>query len=420
MFEELGIRSTLIDALRNENITRPTDVQVKAIPPALKNRDLIVQSETGTGKTLAFLLPLFEKLDFSKKEMQAIVLAPTHELAIQILRQIERLSGNSDLKANAASIIGNVNIDRQIDKLKEKPHIIVGSPGRILELIKKKKITAHTVKTIVVDEADRLLDVNNIEAVKGIIKSTLKERQLMMFSASITKDTIAAASVLMKEPEIIRSTESNTVPQQIQHFFFVAEDRDKIEVLRKLLRIMNPGKAIAFVSQGQEIEIMAEKLKYHGIKAEGIHGANIKSDRKKTMEDFREGKLQLLVSSDLAARGLHIEGVTHIFNLNMPENAKDYLHRAGRTGRNGNTGTAVSIVTERELPLIKMYEKALKIEILPRSMYKGEIVAAKLKAVPSGISQNQGKKAGPPRKPGIKPKENVNKHYSPAKKKKPF
>ncbi len=377
MFESLGLRATLVDALRHESITTPTDVQTKAIPPAMKNRDLIVQSETGTGKTLAFLLPLFEKLDFGKKEMQAIVLVPTHELAIQILRQIERLAGNSELKANAAPIIGNVNIDRQIEKLKEKPHILVGSPGRILELIKKKKITAHTVKTIVIDEADRLMDDNNIESVKAVVKSTLKERQLMMFSASITKETVARASEIMKEPEIIRSSQSTPVPEQIRHWYFVAEERDKIEVLRKLVRILNPEKAIAFVSQGKEIEIMAEKLKYHGIKAEGIHGANIKSDRKKTMEDFRSGKLQLLVSSDLAARGLHIEGVTHIFNLNIPENAKDYLHRAGRTGRAGNAGNAVSIVTEREIPLVRMYEKTLKIDMEAKAMYKGEIVSGR-------------------------------------------
>ena len=377
MFDSLGLRSTLIDALKNESITRPTDVQEKTIPQAMRNKDLIVQSETGTGKTLAFLLPLFEKLDFGKKEMQAIVLVPTHELAIQILRQIERLAGNSDLKANSAPIIGNVNIDRQIEKLKEKPHIIVGSPGRILELIKKKKISAHTIKTIVIDEADRLMDDNNIEAVKAVIKSTLKERQLMMFSASITNDTVAKALELMKEPEIIRSSQSITVPAQIEHCYFVAEERDKIEVLRKLVRIMAPPKAIVFVSQGKEIEIMAEKLKYHGIKAESIHGASIKLDRKKTMEDFRSGKLQLLVSSDLAARGLHIEGVTHIFNLNIPENAKDYLHRAGRTGRSGNAGIAVSIVTDREISLIRMYEKTLKISIAAKAMYKGGIIAAK-------------------------------------------
>lgn len=377
MFDSLGLSPTMVDALRKEGITVPTDVQQKAIPQALKNKDLIVQSETGTGKTLAFLLPLYEKLDLTKKEMQAIVLAPTHELAIQILRQIERLSQNSEKKANAASIIGNVNIERQIEKLKEKPHILVGSPGRILELIKKRKISAHTVKTIIVDEADKMMDEHNIETVKAVIKSTLKERQLLMFSASITGDTIKKSTEIMKEPEIIKSTQAISVPEQIEHCYFIAEERDKVEVLRKLIRIIEPQKAIAFVSQGREIEIIAEKLKYHGIKAEGIHGANIKLDRKKTMEDFRTGRLQLLVSSDLSARGLHLEGLTHIFNLDIPENAKDYLHRAGRTGRNGSTGCAVSIVTERETALLRMYEKALKITVHAKKMFKGEIISVK-------------------------------------------
>lgn len=375
MFEKLMLSASLIAALEKQNITTPTEVQSKAIPEALKNKDIVVQSETGTGKTLAYLLPVFEKIDTSKKEMQVFILAPTHELAIQIQRQIEHLAQNSDIKATSTPIIGNVNIDRQIEKLKERPHIIVGSSGRILELIKKKKISAHTIKTIVIDEADKLMDENNIDVVKAVIKSTLKERQLMMFSASISNETIIRAKELMKEPEIIKLGESLKVPDTIEHSYYIAEQRNKIEVLRKLVRIMNPQKAIVFVSQGNEIEIMAEKLKYHGLSAEGIHGANTKLDRKKTMEDFRTGKLQLLISSDLAARGLHIEGITHIFNLYMPENARDYLHRSGRTGRNGNTGYSVSIVTERELPLIKMYEKTLQIAISPKAMFKGNIVS---------------------------------------------
>lgn len=357
LFDSLNLNPSLVTALKKENITIPTEIQRLVIPKAMENQDLIVQSETGTGKTLAYLLPLFQKINTNGKEMQAIILTPTHELAIQILRQIERLSQNSELKATATPVIGNVNIDRQIEKLKEKPHIIVGSPGRILELIRKKKISAHTVKTIILDEADRLIDENNLEVVSAVIKSTLKERQLMLFSATMPQDTIARALTIMKEPRVIKAEENISVPASIQHLYFFAEQRDKIEVLRKLVRIMNPQKAIVFVSHGDEIEIMAEKLKYHGISAEGIHGANIKADRKKTMDDFRSGKLQLLIASDLAARGLHIEGITHIFNLDISEDPKVYLHRAGRTGRNGNTGTAVSVITSRELPLVGMYEK---------------------------------------------------------------
>lgn len=379
LFDELNLNPSLISALGKEKITVPTEIQEMVIPKALKNSDLIAQSETGTGKTLAYLLPVFEKVDALKKEMQVIVLVPTHELAIQVQRQVERLTQNSGINISSTPIIGDVNIARQIEKLKEKPHIIIGSSGRILELIKKKKITAHTIKTIIIDEADKLMDDNNVEDVKAVIKSTLKERQLMMFSATISAKTISKAKELMKEPEIIRGEVKHTVPSSIEHLYFVAEQREKIEVLRKTVRILNPPKAIVFMNKSDEAEVLTAKLKYHGLKAESIHGSNKKLDRKKTMEDFRNGKLQLLVASDIAARGLHLEGVTHIFNMDMPEDSKDYLHRAGRTGRNGSHGVVVNIVTERELTFLRMHEKALKINTAGKSTYKDSIVDVRRK-----------------------------------------
>ena len=181
------LNSQITLALQKEDITVPTDVQAQVIPLSLQNKDLIVQSQTGTGKTLSFLLPLFERLQPTRRETQAIILVPTHELAIQIQRQIERLSLNSDIKLLSAPIIGNVNIMRQIDKLKEKPQIIVGSSGRILELIKKKKISAHTVKTIIVDEADKMVDKSNYDAVKAVIDTTLRDRQLLFFQRQSQK-----------------------------------------------------------------------------------------------------------------------------------------------------------------------------------------------------------------------------------------
>lgn len=377
LFDALGIRRELVDALKAEKITVPTEIQRKVIPEAIKNLDLMAQSQTGTGKTLAYLLPLFEKINPEIREMQAMVLVPTHELAIQIIRQIERLAANSGMKTSAAPIIGNVNIERQIEKLKEKPHILVGSPGRILELIKKRKITAHTIKTIVLDEGDRLMDDHHLESVKAVIKSTLKDRQLLMFSATMPKDAVEKAKLLMKEPTLIRAEEQVSIPSGISHMYFVTEQREKIEVLRKLVRSLEPQKAIVFVNQGEEIEIFTEKLKYHGLKAEALHGANIKLDRKKTMDLFRTGKIQLLIASDIAARGLHLEGVTHIFNIHVPEDEKDYLHRAGRTGRNGSTGMVLSIVTEKELSRIKKFEKSFKIVIQPKKLYKGEVLDAK-------------------------------------------
>lgn len=377
LFNDLNMHPSLATALEKEGITAPTAVQAKVIPEALKNKDLVVQSETGTGKTLAYLLPLFEKIDPSKREMQAIVLAPTHELAIQILRQIERLSENSEVKVSSLSAIGNVNIERQIERLKEKPNIIVGSPGRVLELIKRTKISSHTIKTIIIDEADTLMDGNNIDILKAVIKSTLKDRQILMLSATITKQTEECAKAIMKEPVFIREMSRASVPSTIEHVYLKAEERDKTEVLRKAIAALKPVRALVFIGDREETEVCTENLKHHGLKVGGMHGHTDKMDRKKAMDDIKSGKIQVLVVSDLAARGIDIEGVTHIFNLNIPERPKEYLHRVGRTGRIGNAGMAVSIVTERELQFIKLYEKELKIQISAKDLYRGEMIDAK-------------------------------------------
>ncbi|MCY6356435.1 DEAD/DEAH box helicase [Clostridium sp. ZS2-4] len=372
-FQELQLNSNLIEGLKKEGINEPTDIQVKAIPLALENKDIIGQSETGSGKTLAYLLPIFQKIDSNKKEMQAIILAPTHELVMQIDNQIKLLSQNSGIPITSATMIGEVNIKRQIEKLKEKPHIIVGSTGRVLQLIKMKKIRPHTVKTIVIDEGDRLLDQNNLTGVKDVIKTTMRDRQLMVFSATINEKTLNIAKGLMKETEIIKIEEKNQVNPDITHYYITAEQRDKIETLRKLVAGLKPEKAIVFINKSDEIEITTSKLQYHHIKAHGIYGSASKEERKKALDGFRNGKIQLLIASDLAARGLDVKDVTHIFNLDLPEDSNEYLHRTGRTGRAGNLGTAISIVTKEEISLIKKYEKDFNIKIEAKTVYKGAI-----------------------------------------------
>jgi len=375
-FNTLGLLPQLVEGLKKENIIYATEIQEKCIPLALDNKDIIAESQTGSGKTLAFLLPIFQKIDMSRREMQAIILAPTHELAMQIESEIKMLSENSGMDITSVAIIGNINITRQIEKLRVKPHIIVGSPGRILELIKKRKITAHTVKTIVIDEADRLLDENNIDTVKAIIKSTLKDRQLIIASATISKSAQAISTDIMKEPEVIKIEALHKVSPNISHVYFLSEQREKIDVLRKLVRMINPEKAIVFINKSNEIQKTTEKLLFHGLKAEAIHGSLEKTDRKKAMDDLRNGKVQLLVASDMAARGLDIKGVTHIFNLDIPEDPTDYLHRVGRTGRVHEKGVAISLVTVKEKECIKRYEKKFGIAIEAKDMYKGSIVDA--------------------------------------------
>ncbi|WP_072031813.1 DEAD/DEAH box helicase [Acetonema longum] len=271
-FETLGVIASLTAGLHTIGIETPTPIQARVIPPALAGKDVIGQSATGTGKTLAYLLPVMQKLDTARRENQVLILAPTHELAIQIQRRIEEMAKTSGIPLTAAPIIGNVNIERQIDKLKEKPHIITGSSGRILELIQKKKINPQTVQTIILDEADRLLDDQNLDSVKAVIKTTLRQRQIMLFSATIPAATLARAKEFMADPAIITVIGQEKVPEQISHLYFVSEQREKIELLRKLTRAMDIRRALVFVNKGENIDLLVSKLNFHGIPAAGLYG----------------------------------------------------------------------------------------------------------------------------------------------------
>ncbi|KJS11508.1 MAG: helicase [Peptococcaceae bacterium BRH_c8a] len=378
-FDQIGLNSQLIAGLNQGGITQPTEIQAKVIPMALTNKNVIGQSHTGSGKTLAYLLPLFQKINSEKREMQAIVLAPTHELVMQIDKQVKILAENSGVPITSTAIIGDVNISRQIIALREKPHIVVGSVGRVQELISKKKVSAHTIKTIVIDEGDRLLDQNDVNRVKAIIKTTMKDRQLMVFAAHIDKKTLAVAKELMLDAEVVKIEEKNLVNPNITHVYFVAKSqRDKVDILRKLIAAFKVKKAIAFINNAEDIERTIEKLRYHHYQAYKITGKASKEERQSALEGFRGEETQVLVASDIAARGLDIKDVTHVFNLDIPEDSKVYLNRIGRTGRNNQEGTAVSIVTERDKSIIKKFEKELNIKIDKRGVFKGVIVSDKL------------------------------------------
>lgn len=373
-FAEIGLNLQLIEGLSKGGITQPTEIQAQVIPMALENKNIIGQSQTGSGKTLAYLLPLFQKINSEKREMQAIVLAPTHELVMQIYSQIKILAKNSGVPITSIPIIGDVNISRQIEALREKPQVVVGSIGRLQELIIKKKVNSHTIKTIVIDEGDRLLDKNDVTRVKAVIKTTMKDRQLMVFAAHIDKKTLAVAKELMVDAEVVKIEDKNLVNANINHMYFIAESpRDKVDTLRKLIAAFKIKKAIAFVNNIADIERITEKLQYHHYKAYKIFGRESKEERQRALERFRSGEIQVLVASGIAARGLDIKDVTHVFNLDLPEDAKEYLNRTGRTGRNGQMGTAVSIITKREISIVKSYERELNITIDKKKIFKGVI-----------------------------------------------
>lgn len=374
-FNELNINQSIVMALKKQNITTPTGIQETSIPFALENKDIIAEAHTGTGKTLAFLIPIFEKINLEKREMQAIILAPTHELVVQIESQIKLLATNSHMDIKSLSIMGESNIEKQIKKLKEiKPHIIVGSPGRILDLIKKRKITAHTIKTIVLDEADNLLSKNKPTIIKDIIKSTMKDRQLMFFSASINKETLNLAKTLVKEVEIIKIENKSEINPRIEHICILGSLRDRFENLRKLLAAEQPKRAIVFVNNNTKLRQINEKLQYHKVKSTAIYGNASKEERQRALDSFRRGKCNVLVSSDLSARGLDIPEVSHIISLDFPVNPDEYLHRAGRTARGDNSGVSVCLITNKDIEILQSYEKAFGIEFTVKKLYGGKLM----------------------------------------------
>lgn len=375
-FRELNIREGIVKGLTQDNIKIPTKIQQLAIPPIMEGKDLIGEAVTGSGKTLAYLLPSFERIDPESKDLHTLVLAPTHELVLQIERVIQAVAKNAQYPVRSVSIIGNVNISRQIENLKSKPHIIVGTPGRILELIKAKKIKAHLVKTIVIDEVDKLLSDDNQQVVNDIIKTTLRDRQILAFSASLNARTLERATTIMKSPEVLR-LKKEEINNDIEHYYIIASRRDKLKVTRQLIHATKPKKAIVFLNKNELIQDLNDQLLFHKIKSVAIFGNGTKEQRKKALRSFSTGDAKILVASDLVARGLDLPAITHIINLDIPSDLNEYTHRAGRTGRAGKKGIAISIVTENEVQFIKQIEKKAGIKYMEIKLSNGYLIEAK-------------------------------------------
>ena len=374
-FSDLGIIPALESALAADGITEPTAIQVEAIPALLAGKNAYISSETGTGKTLAYLLPLFAQIDPGQRALQVIIVVPTHELAMQIFAAGRDLAQQAGLHIRVQALIGGVSTKRQLEKLKSKPHIIVGTPGRISELIEIRKIKPHTVKSIIVDEVDRLLVGESLTEIRGIIKATLRERRLVFVSATQRAETSQEAAVLAPDLVQIRAG-ADQVNAAIEHFYIECEERDKPEVLRKLLRALRPERAIVFMHRTANAEVLAAKLAHHQIAVVDLHGAHDNARRKKAIDDFRQADAKVLIASDIAARGLDIRGVSHVFNFDIPTQSKDYLHRVGRTSRAGSAGCAVSLMTAQELRLVKRYRSeldiALRVGYLSRGVFNVE------------------------------------------------
>jgi superfamily II DNA/RNA helicase len=374
-FAEIGVRPELVAALSKQRITEPTAIQIAALPVLLGGRDAYLNSETGTGKTLAYLLPIFSLLDVQREATQVVVIAPTHELAIQIQRQCTDLAENAGWPVRTLLLIGGTSTERQIDKLKKKPHIVVGSPGRIHDLIAMRKLKTPAIGCVVIDEADRSLLDESLPDVFAIIRATPAGRQLVFASATEQPESAEAIATLAPDVIMLR-TGAGPVNENIEHSYLVCEERDKPDILRRLLHALPPGRAMVFVHRNETAEIVAAKLAHHQISVANLHAAADKRDRQHAMEDIRSGRVRVLITSDVAARGLDVAGVTHIVNFDVPTQSKAYLHRVGRTARAGAKGWATTLMTAHEVRLVHRFESELGIVMHHVRLREGRVIAA--------------------------------------------
>ncbi len=373
-FAELGVAADLVAALAARGIVVPTPIQAQALTLLHDGRDAYLLAGTGTGKTLAYLLPLVARLDLEQAATQAVVVAPTHELAIQIQRECMRLAQDSGRAVRTLLLIGGTSVDRQLEKLKKKPHVVVGSPGRIAELIAMRKLKTSALRTVVVDEADRLLSRESLPGVRAILDAAPRERQLVCASATEQPDVRAALAGLAPELTWVVADDA-AAREDVEHLYVVCEARDRPDVLRRLLGALRPERAIVFAHRSETADEVAAKLAHHGVPAAELHAASDKRDRQRAMDDFRSGRVSVLVATDVAARGLDVAGVTHVFNLDVPTQAKAYLHRVGRTGRAGQKGVAVTLMTANEVRRVSRYESELGVTLTRVRLREGRLAA---------------------------------------------
>lgn len=372
-FEQFGLAPALLAALEKQKFIEPTPVQVHAVPIVRAGSDTYINAETGSGKTLAYLLPLFQGIKCETRAAQVLILAPTHELAIQIHRVACDLAQYSGIGVRSASLIGGAAIDRQIEKLKSKPQILVGTPGRILELLERGKLKLSELKALVIEEADRLLADESLEAVKKVIRACPGRRQLVFVSA--TEQPKSKEVMEQLSPGLVRlHTDDVVINRNIAHFYVVVDERDKADTIRKLVHATKTKKAVVFTHRNDTAEHLAALLEHHKVAVVDLHSSRDKESRKQAMQKVRSGEVTVMIASDVAARGLDIQGITHVFNLDVPSKGKDYLHRVGRTGRAGTQGVAVSVLVRPEVRLVKQFARDFSIAIREVILRKGEML----------------------------------------------
>ena len=351
----------ILKALERMGFEEATPIQKETIPLAMEGKDVIGQAQTGTGKTAAFGIPMLEQFDPKVRKIQGLVVAPTRELAIQVGEEINRLGRVKGIRV--LPIYGGQHMQRQIRALKDGPQIVVATPGRLLDHMRRRTIRIQDVKTVVLDEADEMLNMGFIDDIRDILKGIPEDRQTLLFSATMPREIRDIATNLMKNPEEIKVKAKEITVENIEQFFVEVQDRNKFDTLTNHLDVHEPTLAIVFSRTKRRVDEITEGLQARGFRAEGIHGDLTQGKRMSVLNKFKNGRVEVLVATDVAARGLDISGVSHVYNFDIPQDPESYVHRIGRTGRAGRTGEAISFVTPREIAHLHVIERVTKSKI---------------------------------------------------------
>ena len=357
-FESFGLSEATMRAIRNKHYTVSTPVQAGCIPPMLAGKDVIAKAPTGTGKTMAFGIPIIERIDRESEEVQAVILAPTRELAMQITDEMRDIAVCHE-GVRLVCLYGGQPIGKQIDALKRRPQIVVATPGRLSDHMKRRTVNLKSVQTVVLDEADRMLDMGFIHDVKKILKWLPRKKQTMLFSATMPKEIEQIARTYMHEPKEVVVGSRNEGAENVRHVYYMVHAKDKYPALKRIADYYPSIYGIIFCRTRRETQEIADQLIADGYNADSLHGELSQTQRDAVMQKFRLRNLQLLVATDVAARGLDVTDLTHVINYGLPDDIETYTHRSGRTGRAGKSGVSVAIVHSREKGKMRAIEKII-------------------------------------------------------------
>lgn len=362
-FGDLLLDKKIVAAISEMGFEEPSPIQQETIPLLLEGNDVIGQAQTGTGKTAAFGIPIIQNID-DHKHIQALIMTPTRELAIQVSEEIGKIGRTNKIKA--LPIYGGQPIDRQIRALRSGVNIVIGTPGRLLDHIARHTIKLEYVKFLVLDEADEMLDMGFIADMEEILKSVPSERQTMLFSATMPRPILSLTKKYMKAPKLVTIHKEEITAPSIDQYYY--EAKDKIDGLCRLLDVEVNGKIIVFCRTKKGVDDLVIALATRGYLAEALHGDLSQSQRDRVMKKFRAGRCDILIATDVAARGLDIEDITHVINFDIPQDPESYVHRIGRTGRAGKMGIAITFITPREFRQLKLIERSVKTRIVRRQL----------------------------------------------------